>query len=190
MLFGAFKHYPNAGFRASLYWKAFKDGHFSKVKASYTKNEVFSHGDGWLHVGRDNYTNKDRYLVNIDFHFSVFSYAGKYIYQISAVPDPNGPQHFQGYLLEKSFNGFLGLYRPPLLLDNDNPPYWHFPGLNPFDLSNADIFLNMKMWGGDGPHTGKGQVGCNDDDPNFSCLSIGGTKGTFEMHNFKLDRLQ
>ena len=88
MLFGAFKHYPNAGFRASLYWKAFKDGHFSKVKASYTKNEVFSHRDGWLHVGRDNYTNKDRYLVNIDFHFSVYSYAGNYIYQISAGARP------------------------------------------------------------------------------------------------------
>lgn len=182
----AYTYYPNAGFRASLYWKKFADGHVSKVKASYAKNEALAHLDGWLHAGPDNYSNKNRYLVDIDFHFSVFSYAGNYLYQLRAIPHPKGPQHFAGYRLEVSHNGFLGLYKPPLLLDN--PPYWHFPGLTPFDLTSADVFGEMSMWGGEGPHSGKGLVTGNDDDPEFYYLGRGGRKGNFEIHNIELDR--
>ena len=180
-----YKYYPNAGFRASLSWKKFADGQRSKIKASYTKKKVFAHLDGWLHAGPDNYTNDDRYLVDIDFYFSVFSYADNYIYQLKAIPHPSGPQHFAGYRLEASINGYLGLYKPPLFLDN--PPYWHFPGFDPFDLTNEDTFQGMALWGGAGPHSGKGLVTGNDDSPDFYYLGRGGRKGTFEIDNIQLD---
>lgn len=184
-MINVFKYYPKLGFRASLYWRRFSDGGRSKIKASYVKNTPLANMDGWLHAGPDNFTNEHRYLVNVDFYFSVFSYAGKYVYQIKAIPHHAGPQHFAGYRLEASANGYLGLYKPPLLLDN--PPYWHLPGLDPFDLTDVDNFEQMSLWGGDGPHTGKGLVTGNDDDPTFYYLGRGGRKGTLEIENIVLD---
>ncbi len=143
-MIGVYTYYPNACFRASLSWYG-KDGESHRIKACYDKNTTFKYNDGWLHAGPDEYSNDSRYLIDVDFWFGCFSYAGRYFYQMGCIPAADGHQHFYGYRVNASLSGYLGLYPPPILLDDE--PRWRIEGIDPKKLTVGTTYRGLKMYG-------------------------------------------